>query len=154
MKLNLQYTSHLDKEHIKEAAKLKDGEDAMLNGWDHIGSGVFKKAYKKGNVVVKFNNQQPSHNMHMLREVVLYKDAHRKYKRHLARIFGGNGEKIIQKFLDYDKHCPFNKEDKDKMRKIGVALGISDYFPGTNVVKTKDNTVVFYDFSGHSLTNI
>jgi hypothetical protein len=153
MKLHLQYTSCLDKEHIKEAAKLKDDNDAKLKGWEHVGNGVFKRTYRKGNIVVKFNNQADN-KMHMLKEILLYREAPKKYKKHLARIFGGDGTKIIQRFLDYDKKRSYSKEECNEIRKIGDTLGIGDYFAGTNVVKTRKGVIVFYDFSGHGLRNI
>lgn len=152
MKLYLQYTSHLDREHIKEAAKLKDAKDAVKKGWKSIGNGAYKTAYKKDNIVVKFNLHHD--NMHMLKELILYRDVHRKYKKHLARIFGGNGRKIIQRFVEYDKDCKYTNKDHIKVEKIAQALGLFDCWAGHNAIKTKDNEIIIFDFSGHTLTNI
>ncbi|MHA2280223.1 MAG: hypothetical protein ACXAC5_05080 [Promethearchaeota archaeon] len=153
MRLYLQYTSDIDKEHIKEASKLKNEEEAKSIGWNFIGSGCFKRAYKKGNVVVKFNATD-GNNMHMLKELLLYKEANRKYKKHLARIFGGDGTRIIQRFVNFSKGYQFTEQDRKQMCEIASGLGIGDYCVGHNVVKNNNKQVIFYDFSGHCLRNV
>jgi hypothetical protein len=152
IKVYLQYTSDKDKEYIREAAKLKDGDEAEKLGWVFIGSGCFKKAYQKGDIVVKFNSLD-NNNMHMLKELILYKEANKKYKKHLARIFGGDGTRIIQRFVKV-KNTYFSNKDNRKMVEIAKSLGIGDYCSGHNVVKDVNDMIVFYDFSGHCLNNV
>jgi len=152
MKLYLQYTSDIDKIHIREAAALENEHSAGKEGWEYIGAGCYKRAYKKGNVVVKFNAQD-GNNMHMLKEILLYKEAPRKYKKHMARVFGGNGTRIIQRFVEHNGEH-FGEKDRQKMCKIADELGMGDFAAGHNVVKNKKKEIVFYDFSGHCLRNI
>lgn len=152
MKLYLQYTSDIDKEYIKEAAKL-DEKQAQKEGWEWVGAGCYKRAYRKGNVIVKFNALDGNNNMHMLREILLYKEASRKHKKHMARIFGGDGTRIIQRAVDH-KGNGLNAKEIHKMNKIAGELGLGDFAPGHNVVRTNKEKIVFYDFSGHRLRNI
>jgi Zn/Cd-binding protein ZinT len=151
MKLYLQYTSDIDKAHIKEAAILSE-KYTEQEGWKFIGAGCYKRAYRKGNIVVKFNSMADN-NMHMLKEILLYREAPRKYKKHMARIFGGDGTRIIQKAIDDSGSC-FNEKELVKMKKVAKNLGMGDFAPGHNVVITRKREMIFYDFSGHCLRNI
>lgn len=151
MKLSLQYTSEVDKEFIKEAAKLKNTEDAENAGWVFIGSGVYKSSYKKGNIVVKFDRHCHAYENHMLNEIKLYQNTTKSYKKYLARIFGGDKNKIIQKLVDYDKEYKYSIKEKDRIYYLGQKLGISDFSAGANVVKARDKTIKFYDFAGQMI---
>jgi hypothetical protein len=150
MKLTLQYTNSIDKENIKEAVMLKDGEEAEKKGWKFLGSGVYKDAYLKGNIVVKFGKSLEYRPNHMLNEVNKYQKSDKNTKRYLARIFGGDNKKIIQKLVKLHKDPRLSPRQNATMVEVARKLNIGDYAPGANVVKSVDNKIVFYDFAGHT----
>ena len=149
MKSNLQYTSKLDKKYIKEASKLKSNLEAKDKGWKYIGKGAYKDTYKKGNIVVKFNRSLDN-NKHMLNEIKFYKKTKKTYKKYLARIFGGDGEKIVQKFVPYNKNRKYSDNEQDKMYRLASKVGVRDVYPGQNMVKV-ENKIIFYDFAGQMI---
>ena len=150
MKLVFQYTSEEDKKYIKEAAKLENYDDAKEKGWNYMGCGVYKSAYRKGNIVVKFSLSADSN--HLLNEVNFYRKAKRKHKEHLARIFGGDDKKIIQKLVKFNINHNYTKKEIKRMDKLSEELHIYDLAPGSNIVFSEEKKkLIFYDFAGHVL---
>jgi len=146
MKLNLQYTTAAQKEHIIGAASIKDGHEAIRKGWVHIGEGLYKTAYRKSNIVLKLNNgTDPDH---MLNEIEFYRRTPKYYKQFLASVYGGDGRRIIQKFVK-SKPTIYTDQECDRIYYIGGIINMEDYDDDWNVCITKDNKIQFYDFAGH-----
>jgi len=88
----LQYTDKKTKALVKEAMALKDEDDAGKKGWRWLGSGGYKIAYGKGNVVVKFTSS-----CEVQDEVGYYLSIPSKLRRmHFARIYGYTKDRIVQ----------------------------------------------------------
>lgn len=149
MKLYLQYTSWREKQIIREAASLNSTKEAEQKGWVFIGAGVFKYTYKKENIVIKFDKRTSDIPNHMLNELKFYKNTPRKYKKYLARIFGADKSRIIQRFVEPDPNRRYyTDEEQIKVNKIGSDINMWDYYAGANVIIDKNGDIVFYDFGG------
>jgi len=151
MQLTLQYTNNLDREYIKEAAKFKNEGEARVKKWKFAGDGLYKSTYKKGNIIVKFASGNNGAR-HLLDEIKCYKQTKRKYKKHLARIFGGDEKKIIQRFIPFNPNALHTEKDIQEMRYLATKMGINDIAPDNsrdgNATKL-NGKVIFYDYGGY-----
>lgn len=141
MYLYLQHTSSLDKKYIREAAELKFQSDALRNGWIKIGSGKNKVVYKKGNVALKFAKRGKS----LTKEINKYFSIPRYYRKYLARIFGGNNNKIIQRYVPINIKSKYSGREFMKFDIMTEKLRIWDVSLFHNVSIIEDKPVI-YDF--------
>jgi len=97
-------------------------------------------------VVVKFNRHERTD--HMIKELKLYKKASKKYKKYLARVFGGDKKKIIQRYA-HNSSNTYSEAERKKVKDLVAALKIPDCWAGRNMSKDENGVIKVYDFGGH-----
>lgn len=136
----LQYTSNRDKKYIREALNLKDYEDAKRKRWKPIGTGAFRKAYRKGNVVVKFAHNKRCR-VH-IREMRFYLSAPPHMRKYLARVFAVDKGKIIQRYVPYNRK-KWTREQHDRAWDFIDMLSIEDAYPAKPGRKVAHNMAIY-----------
>lgn len=127
----LQYSSNKDKKLILEALELKNHKDAILRGWVWLGTGVYRRTYKKGNIVVKFgrSNKCKAH----IKELNYYLSVSKHHRKYLARIFAIAPRRIVQRYIKMS--CSWNKNQTKKGFEVLNKLKIKDAYPGNKYHK-------------------
>jgi len=136
----LQYTSSRDKKYIREALALEDWVDAVKKGWKLVGSGAFRKAYRKGNIVVKFAHDN-SCKVHM-KERSFYLSAPPHMRKFLARVFAVGNRRVVQRYVPHDKH-KWTKAQHEQAVQFIDALDIEDAYPAQPGRKKAHNMAIY-----------
>lgn len=143
--VSLNNISEARRKLIKEAMSLKNKEHAVANGWQHIGSGAYKHAYKKGNIVVKFPNIYQNNSC--LAEGNLYTKVKYKHKKYFARVYAFNKSRNIQEYIKGKK---MSKKSFDTLTKVLSEYKIIDFAIGHNTGTRAKIPVIFdYMVSGY-----
>lgn len=124
--IDVRYTTQEERDAINEAKRLIDiGDDDYVmfrsNGWDGPYRGVYKRAYIKNGIVVKYG---PEHQL--AEEVRLWKSTRygkfRKYRRNFARVYG------IYKGWMIQRQVPNNyRSCSRKCGEVAHAVGLADW---------------------------
>lgn len=151
IRLHTQKTTKADKKNIKQATKFKYPADAQKAKWKFIGSGGYKKVYKKGKIVVKFpiyddygRWSKGSSISHIIGEAKAYFKLKKRERRYFARIFGYDKHKSIQRFTPEIK-IKRNGKKWYKCFEVIEKFKLWDAYPGGNMTYFEDRPVV-YDF--------
>lgn len=126
--MRLSNLSVSDRKLIKEAMRIIDsgGHDASFrkNGWRGPFKGVYKKAFIKGNIVVKNGpSVQLEEELKLWNKTYRYK-SYRRFRKHLARVFGIYKGRMFQRFIsDNGEYC----SDENKCERIAYSIGICDW---------------------------
>lgn len=144
MKPYLQNTNSADKRHIKQAIRLRNQADARKKGWKRLGNGVFKVVFKKGKIVVKFPRDRRD-SYHLTDEIEKYFSIPKYYRRYFARVFGGDENKIIQRYVPIDNDYIYSWKEEKRCYDIIYKFDLDDVDPGHNMTIVNKKPII-YDF--------
>jgi hypothetical protein len=123
--MNLRQIKLADRKVVREAMRIIDAggraSTFRKNGFIGPRKGVYKSAYIKCGIVVKSGpSAQLDGEVKLWRKT--YKVRYRRFRKHLARVFGIYKGWLFQRFIDGEQHC----EDFDKCERIADIMGIND----------------------------
>lgn len=130
-----QHTSENQKRIIKEALGLNSQAEAIRKGWKLIGEGAFRKAYKKGNIVVKFVKKSSycSDRDACMREVYYYFKILKPHQRkNFARIYAWRRDRVVQQYYPPVKRGKWSIDDEIKVNRLIEKFNLQDVDAGCN----------------------
>lgn len=122
---------------------LRDQCDASKKGWKRIGEGRSKIVYKKGKIVIKF--AKPGNGFHLNAEANKYFSIPRYYRRYLVRIFAGDSNKIIQRYVPIKIKEKYSAKEYADFDILIDKLKIGDVSLHRNITISKGKPII-YDF--------
>jgi hypothetical protein len=125
--MNLKRLARADRRLIREAISIidKGGSQGSFrrNGWSGPHKGVYKRAFIKGGIVVKYGpDTQLEEELRLWNKTSRLK-SYRWFRKHLARVFGIYNGWIFQRFIDGERYC----EDYNKCERIANRMRIGDF---------------------------
>lgn len=137
-----QHTSKNQRKLIKEALSFKTQKEAREKGWKLIGEGAFRKAYRKGNIVLKFTKRLPygEDRDACVREAYFYFKVLRPYQRkNFARIYAWRNDRIIQKY--YPQKKLWTIDDEIKVERLINRFNLEDVAAGNDKYDSHNVTI-------------